>query len=137
MVCGLDDTGSQPFLTCESQVMRDLSGPPNYWDLDRIENNMFRRYRRSDLDGSLCDSDSIIHYRSGSGFPPSLISTSVLCNLSRALTLQLKYIFHFGPATTDLKGIVDMYMYIRIWKHCVFCCTMYFLIIVLFCKNCK
>ena len=45
------------------QVIRDLSGPPNYWDMDRIENNMFRRYKRSDLDGSLYDSHSIMHYR--------------------------------------------------------------------------
>ena len=45
------------------QVIRDLSGPPNYWDMDRIENNMFRRYKRSDLDGSLYDADSIMHYR--------------------------------------------------------------------------
>ena len=45
------------------QVIRDLSGPPNYWDMDRIENNMFRRYNRSDLDGSLYDSHSIMHYR--------------------------------------------------------------------------
>ena len=45
------------------QVIRDLSGPPNYWDLDRIENNMFRRYKREDLDGALYDSDSIMHYR--------------------------------------------------------------------------
>lgn len=44
------------------QVIRDLSGPPNYWDVDRIENNMFRRYKRSDLDGSLYDSHSIMHY---------------------------------------------------------------------------
>ena len=44
-------------------MIRDLSGPPNYWDMDRIENNMFRRYNRSDLDGSLYDSHSIMHYR--------------------------------------------------------------------------
>lgn len=45
------------------QVIRSLSGPPNYWDLDRIENNMFKRYKRTDLDGSLYDPKSIMHYR--------------------------------------------------------------------------
>ena len=39
------------------------------------------------------------------GLAVALISTSVLCNLSRALTLQLKYVFHFGPATTDLREL--------------------------------
>ena len=46
-----------------SQVIKALSGPPNYWDMDRIENNMFRKYKRTDLDGSLYDSKSIMHYR--------------------------------------------------------------------------
>jgi hypothetical protein len=45
------------------QVIRSLSGPPNYWDRDRIENNMFRRYKRKDLDGTLYDAKSIMHYR--------------------------------------------------------------------------
>ena len=45
------------------QVIKALSGPPNYWDMDRIENNMFRRYKRKDLDGTLYDAKSIMHYR--------------------------------------------------------------------------
>jgi len=45
------------------EVIKSLSGPPNYWDMDRIENNFFRRYNRKDLDGSLYDAKSIMHYR--------------------------------------------------------------------------
>lgn len=45
------------------QVIKSLSGPPNYWDPDRIENNMFKRYNRKDLDGTLYDAKSIMHYR--------------------------------------------------------------------------
>ena len=45
------------------QVVKSLSGPPNYWDRERIENNMFKRYNRSDLDGTLYDAMSIMHYR--------------------------------------------------------------------------
>lgn len=44
------------------QVIKALSGPPNYWDMDRIENNMFKKYKRKDLDGTLYDSKSIMHY---------------------------------------------------------------------------
>jgi len=36
------------------KVIKSMSGPPNYWDLDRIETNFFKRYKRSDL--------SIMHY---------------------------------------------------------------------------
>ncbi len=44
-------------------MIKSLSGPPNYWDPDRIENNMFKRYNRKDLDGTLYDAKSIMHYR--------------------------------------------------------------------------
>ena len=44
-------------------VIKSMMGPPNYWDLDRIENNFFKRYKRSDLDGTKYDPKSIMHYR--------------------------------------------------------------------------
>ena len=44
-------------------VIKSMMGPPNYWDLDRIENNFFMRYKRSDLDGTKYDTKSIMHYR--------------------------------------------------------------------------
>ena len=51
------------YITCMlHQVIKALSGPPNYWDMDRIENNMFKKYKRKDLDGTLYDSKSIMHY---------------------------------------------------------------------------
>ena len=40
-----------------------MMGPPNYWDLERIENNFFKRYKRPDLDGTKYDPQSIMHYR--------------------------------------------------------------------------
>ena len=50
------------------QVIKSLSGPPNYWDMDRIENNFFKRYKRKDLDGTLYDPKSIMHYRYSAKF---------------------------------------------------------------------
>lgn len=44
------------------QVIRDLSGPPNYWDLETIEANMFEAYSRNQLNGSELDPDSIMMY---------------------------------------------------------------------------
>ena len=44
-------------------VINSLMGPPNFWDMQRIENNMFRRYKKGDLDGTFYDTKSIMHYR--------------------------------------------------------------------------
>ena len=44
-------------------VIRALSGPPNYWDRERIENNIFKRYKRRKLRGTKYDTKSIMHYR--------------------------------------------------------------------------
>ena len=44
-------------------VIRALSGPPNYWDRERIENNIFKRYKKRKLRGTRYDTKSIMHYR--------------------------------------------------------------------------
>lgn len=44
-------------------VIRALSGPPNYWDIERIENNIFKRYKKRKLRGTKYDTKSIMHYR--------------------------------------------------------------------------
>ena len=43
-------------------VIHDLSGPPNRWDLATIENNIFKRYEKEELDATSLDSDSIMMY---------------------------------------------------------------------------
>lgn len=44
------------------QVIRDLSGPPNLWDLDTIEHNMFQTYDRNQINGTQLDPRSIMLY---------------------------------------------------------------------------
>ena len=44
------------------EVIKSLSGPPNNWDLDTIEHNMFTKYNISQLLTSQYDSRSIMHY---------------------------------------------------------------------------
>lgn len=48
-------------------VIRDLSGPPNNWDLATIENNMFKKYSLEQLNGTALDKKSIMLY----AFPPT------------------------------------------------------------------
>jgi len=45
-----------------ANVIRDLSGPPNFWDLATIEHNMFERYSRELINGTALDRESIMLY---------------------------------------------------------------------------
>ena len=43
-------------------VIQDLQGPPNNWDLETIENNMFRKYDPASVHSSPVDAQSIMMY---------------------------------------------------------------------------
>jgi hypothetical protein len=43
-------------------VIRDLSGSPNFWDLATIEHNMFEKYNRELINGTALDNRSIMLY---------------------------------------------------------------------------
>lgn len=43
-------------------VIRDLSGPPNNWDLATIEHNIFEAYAAEQINGTLLDKESIMLY---------------------------------------------------------------------------
>lgn len=43
-------------------VIADLSGPPNNWDADTIEHNMFEEYPSNEIDGTKLDWHSIMMY---------------------------------------------------------------------------
>ena len=43
-------------------VIKDLSGPPNYWDIDTIEFNIFRKYSKDRINGTEVDPLSIMMY---------------------------------------------------------------------------
>jgi hypothetical protein len=43
-------------------VIADLSGPPNNWDEQTIENNIFARYDQADVDSTPVDPESIMMY---------------------------------------------------------------------------
>jgi len=43
-------------------VIADLTQPPNSWDLDTIEHNMFEQYPPNDIEGTRLDRDSIMMY---------------------------------------------------------------------------
>lgn len=43
-------------------VIRDLSGPPNYWNMDKIHKNMFRPYEMNEVNSTPLDANSIMMY---------------------------------------------------------------------------
>jgi hypothetical protein len=43
-------------------VIEELSGPPNSWSLDTIEQNMFKSYSMSDVTSTTVDANSIMMY---------------------------------------------------------------------------
>jgi hypothetical protein len=52
----------QPIAWNRAAVIADLSGPPNFWDEQTIENNIFARYGTSQVSGTPVDRDSIMMY---------------------------------------------------------------------------
>jgi len=46
----------------EEEVIKSLSGPPNYWDEETIQHNMFDTYDEDQLTMTEYDSTSIMHY---------------------------------------------------------------------------
>lgn len=44
------------------EVIADLSGPPNNWSLEQIENNVFRKYSADQIRGTEFDGNSIMLY---------------------------------------------------------------------------
>jgi len=50
----------------EAAVIADLSGRPNYWDVDTIRHNVLRKYSVDQIHGTEFDPDSIMLYE----FPP-------------------------------------------------------------------
>jgi hypothetical protein len=51
----------------EAAVIEDLSGPPNYWSVEEIRNNVFAKYSADHVRGTAFDASSIMLY----AFPPS------------------------------------------------------------------
>jgi serralysin len=53
---------NRPIAWNRAAVIADLSGPPNNWDRQTIENNIFKRYEPEELSSTPTDSSSIMMY---------------------------------------------------------------------------
>jgi serralysin len=63
-------------------VIQDLRKPPNSWDIDTIQHNMFDVYPPNEVDGTKLDTTSIMMYP----IPPSWRTDSQSANLNTSLS---------------------------------------------------
>ena len=73
---------NRPIAWNRAAVISDLSGPPNDWDLETIENNIFRRYEPDQLASTPTDQSSIMMYP----IPASWTTDGFSAGLNRELS---------------------------------------------------
>jgi hypothetical protein len=66
----------------EEEVIRDLSGPPNYWDEETIRHNVLAKYSVDQIHGTKFDPDSIMLY----AFPASWTIGGTATHANNALS---------------------------------------------------
>ncbi len=87
-------------------VIQDLSGPPNNWDLQTIEHNIFATYNQNQLNGTQLDKLSIMMY----SIPARWTTDGFFTEFNEALSTvdrtfigsELNYPFDAGEQTVEL-----------------------------------
>ena len=87
----------------EDEVNRYFSGPPNYWDEERIYYNIIRKISSTDVGGSNWDKDSIMHYQFGPGLikVPAEYQNKALIPQSGLSAVDKKEALKFYPDTSQ------------------------------------
>lgn len=63
----------EPFQWIEENVIRDLSGPPNNWDIETIRRNVLNQVAIDEVDATSLDRDSVMMYY----FPASWVKSGI------------------------------------------------------------
>lgn len=95
----------------EQNVISDLKGPPNFWDIDTIRRNVLNKYRRDQVNGTAFDGGSIMLY----SFPASWTTdgfhtapNDVLSDVDKAfIGSAVAYPTPAGPGIVELP-VADM-----------------------------
>lgn len=66
----------------EEVVIRDLSGPPNFWDIETIRHNVLRKYSIDHIHGTVFDPESVMLYSFPAEWTVNGFSTSFNDDLS-------------------------------------------------------
>lgn len=87
----------------EEVVLRDLAGPPNFWNEETVRNNVLKRYAADQVRGTAFDPDSIMLYH----FPATWVKSGVATKANNVLSATDKaYIGsqHAYPKTSPTTG---------------------------------
>lgn len=95
---------NEPIQWNEQQVVKDLSGPPNYWSYDMIKHNVFDRYQFSEVEASPVDSKSVMMYPIPSNWTLNGVSYPGGDELSQ---VDKDFIGMIYPFTTDTDEPVE------------------------------
>lgn len=88
-----------PFEWDKRNVYRDLKGPPNNWDEQQVQANMFDRYAEAEIRGTEYDKESIMHYF----FPAAWTKERIPMRANQNLSAQDKYFLQLTyPQMTNL-----------------------------------
>lgn len=79
---------SKPIRWNREAVIADLGGPPNNWDIARIENNIFKLYALTAVTATPVDPDSIMMYP----IPAAWTLGGEAVGLNRTLSAEDKYL---------------------------------------------
>jgi len=92
-----DAKGADKLDFVDSAVLTDFfKGPPNYWDDNMIENNVFKTFEYTTLNASVYDPKSIMHYILDCNMfkdhrgPPGLACTTPMCPEDPAALAEIK-----------------------------------------------
>jgi hypothetical protein len=89
-------------------VLRDLAGPPNFWDAATVEHNVFFRYSMDQINGTAFDPDSIMLYAFPAEWTRNGVSThanDVLSQLDKEFIAGAKM---YPKTSTGLPGAVAL-----------------------------
>jgi len=89
-------------------VLRDLAGPPNFWDAATVEHNVFFKYSMDQINGTAFDPDSIMLYAFPSEWTLNGVSThanDVLSQLDKEFIAGAKM---YPKTSTGLPGALAL-----------------------------
>lgn len=86
----------------EDAVNAYFSGPPNNWDEETIFSNILRKLSSADVNGSIWDKDSIMHYSFNAGLitSPQEYQTNALIPAHGLSEFDIKEVIKFYPDTS-------------------------------------
>lgn len=88
----------------EPEVLRDLSGPPNFWTPQQIRHNVLRKYERDQIRGTTFDPDSVMLY----AFPARWTQNGIATRANEALSrMDAEFAAQVYPRGGD-DGVVPL-----------------------------